>query len=163
MPGPGDAVFGLPRDRTRDVLKRWQSRQQSFASFTTYRNDEFLFFPMVSYGAYAINIYLKYIIIAAGDIKFTWDLPRGFDTESSWGAWYEPAGGGTIATVGPTALDGTLTFDITSTTTGTATMSGSIMNGPSAGTAQLQWAQSVSDPGGITLYKGGWLTATRVF
>jgi hypothetical protein len=164
MPGQGDKPLGLPRgDQTRDVFKRYKPENESYASFTTYVNDKHLWFPMVSYGAYAISVYLKYIIDLDGDAKFRWDLPRGYDTDSHWGAWYEPAGGGTIATVGPLPVDTDLTFVITTTTSGVATLFGTIMNGSSAGVAQMQWAQVLSDPGGITLYKGCWLTATRVF
>lgn len=143
-------------------VRRYKSENQAFISTTTYANVNDFSFPIAANEAWAIDVYLEYIIDLDGDMKLKWTLPAGFDTDSSWSGFYMAAGTNTPVFLNPTALDSDLIFVITSTTSGWARLNGTIINGSTAGTAQIQAAQVVSDPGGANLFEGSWLVGHQV-
>jgi hypothetical protein len=127
---------------------------------TTFVNDTHLLFPIGANEVWLIDLYMKYLALTANDIKFAWAMPSGYDSGTSqWGGYYESTGA-TAVFWGPDSVTGT-TFNVTSASPLIAVVRGILVNGATAGTAQLQGAEAAGSSG-ATFYQGSWLAAHRV-
>lgn len=139
-----------------------KASDEAVTSSTTLQNDNDFAFTLVAGATYQFWGAIFYDgEFNNGNLKATWTLPAG--TSITW-AMNGPATGGAAAY----ASDGVTSGNITVGTYGTggskttASIKGLLVTTTTAGTAQFQWAQSVSRPTATTVYARSWINLRRV-
>lgn len=136
----------------------FKTGDESVTSSTTMQDDDDLKFTVSANEKWHIRLILR--MSAANvtpDIKITWTVPSG-----AVGRWWQVSD-----LVASTALPFTaigLVSNISSnldTTERTQVYEGYVVIGGTAGTVQLQWAQTVSDAGAVTVHEESHLIVTR--
>jgi hypothetical protein len=125
---------------------------------TTFANDTHLAFPIGANEVWLVDLWLKYIVLAANDLKLRWSMPSGYSTDSFWGGMFETTSG--ILTSDHHEVSTDLPINVSSASPMIGRFAGVLINGSTAGTAQLQVAE-LAGSSGVTLYKGNWLIGHR--
>lgn len=134
---------------------------QSLASSTTMQNDNALFEALVANATYIFVCYLNYEGGTRGssDIKWVWAVPTGATMR------YQATSAGTSGVVQTPSLTGSTTWPAGSSGAGALNgilMTGSIICGPTAGNAQLQWAQNASNATPTIVHAQSFLAMWRI-
>lgn len=140
----------------KNVTLALKSSDQSVNSSTTLVDCTSLSFPILANETWYFNITTAVLCDATGQVKFGFTVPSGAS-----GGWFLNAQG-----AGTGFLNGnTITSSISTSTTLTATsvlISGTVVNGSTAGTVQLQFAQAVSSGTDTTVKGNSFLQAWKI-
>jgi hypothetical protein len=153
-----DNMLALPHPI---ILK---SADESVVSSTALQDDNELALPVVANGIYRVEFHLMFSGDAAGDIQFGFTFPSGgriavsaigdnAAADTTWYAWH-----GTDGASGGTGSWAFNCFDGRSF----VLIHGMYINGSTAGTLQLQWAQNASNATASVVYANSMLWATQV-
>lgn len=146
-----------------------KSADQQAVSSTTNANDNALLVPVETNAKYVLSGMLLYSARSDTDIKMGWTVPSGASLD--WIAHAQIQAGTTgIASSGIVVdrqIHGNTAFPLggaaaENTTYMTATLSGRLVTGGTAGNLQLNWAQISSNAVASIMRAGSWLLLTRV-
>jgi hypothetical protein len=138
------------------AVSAYKSANESVSSATTgntYQNDDELFVSVVANATYRAHLHIVFSSGTTPDFKVTGTVPTGA-TASAW-SWLA-AGANS---------DAALTTGIVVAGTGSNEPVdgwGTVITSSTAGTVQIQWAQSVSDAGSTTVVAGSFLVLERL-
>ena len=132
-----------------------KTADETVTSSTVLQNDDELFLPVEANQRYAVLVFLRLNGVEAADIKFAFSLPAG--ASGGWAQW-NSNNNDPLAELDITAAASFATTDVFNQITA---MRGYILVGATAGNAQLQWAQLVSNVGATKVLAGSWLKLER--
>jgi len=151
------ARFGLPH-----TFIKTTSSDQFLSNSTVLRDDAQLFIPLVASKIYHFDAIIGFSGPSAADVKFAFTVPAGATLR--W-AVSGSINIGVSDTIVPgsiiTTSGGAISMGINPTGR-SVRLEGVVINGSTEGNLQLQWAQNVADPGGITIFKQSMLRIWRV-
>jgi hypothetical protein len=130
----------------------------SRASTTTFSSDPHLVVPVLANTVYSVDVQGVYFANAAGQLKLQATFPAGATFEAgTWG--YDP---GTDEWAAATTLAGASPFLFVTGLVGGAAnipfrLTGSLHVGATAGSLDIQWAQTTSNASATILRKGSWM------
>jgi len=128
---------------------------------TTFVNDTHLSFAVAANEVWVMTFYLRVVTNATADIKFEWTYPSG--TASVGGVW--PSTTLTLTDLSMAASASPLTalsMGVASSTDVLVVIPLHFINGVTAGTFQLRWAQNTANVSDTKLLTGSCIIAARV-
>jgi hypothetical protein len=142
-----------------------KTADESVVSSTALQNDDNLFMSVEANGVYRVEFNLMFSGVAAGDIRFGFTFPSGGrisvsaigDNESAVTTWY--AWHGTNGASGGTGSWGFNCFGPGNRSY--VSIHGAYINGSTAGTLQLQWAQFASNATASVVHSDSTLWAVK--
>jgi len=165
MPGPfqaGQKLTAAALDSFAAPLAVIKPSDQSVTSSTTLVNDTALVVPVVASATYLFDCFLDYEggTLGAADLKISWSVPAGATLR--YDQLYRNTSGNPV-----TWGEGTNGAGNTMGTGGAGTrfaaiMKGSLVMSSTAGSLQLQWAQSTSSATATIVHAQSFLALWRI-
>lgn len=144
-------------------VSAFKASPQSSANSTTLAGDSALLIPLAAAAVYEFELVLGYQggTLGSSDLKIGWSLPSG--ATMGYGACGNTTGGAATDAPWYTASDTPAFGTAGSGVPVSLVLSGTVANGSSAGTMQLEWAKnSTTDATVTTLLAGCVLLAWQV-
>lgn len=141
----------------------WKSADTPRSNTTTLANDPDLSVPVVANGSYLFlcGLFAAGAAISTGDLKVTFTWPAGGNGKW-WSAGFATASATPNFNVARTASGSTVAFGVNGASSSGAILLGSLLNGSTAGSLTLQWAQNTSNATATTLQANSGILVVRM-